>query len=132
MPNVYEIVTNRLIAKLEEGIIPWRKPWKDTARGSHLPCNFATGRGYRGINSIMLMCSGFASVQWMTYKQAQNIGAQVRKGEQGTPVVFWQFNEEKTTGKKSAWHKYFTVFNVEQIDGIQPEIPFDAPVFVRH
>jgi len=65
MPNAYEVVTERLIAKLEEGIIPWRQPWKNTSRGAHLPCNFTTGRSYRGINSIMLLCSGYQSVQWM-------------------------------------------------------------------
>jgi antirestriction protein ArdC len=129
MPNAYEVVTDRLIAKLESGVIPWRQPWKNTSRGAHLPCNFATGRSYRGINTIMLLCSGFQSPQWMTYKQAQSIGAQVRKGESGTPVVFWQFGEEAETKKKTAWSKYFTVFNLEQIDGIQPEIPFDAPTF---
>jgi antirestriction protein ArdC len=129
MSNAYEVVTNRLIAKLESGVIPWRQPWKNTSRGAHLPCNFATGRSYRGINTIMLLCSGFNSPQWMTYKQAQSLGAQVRKGETGTPVVFWQFGEEAETKKKTAWSKYFTVFNLEQIDGIQPEIPFDAPAF---
>lgn len=129
MSNAYEVVTNRLIAKLESGVIPWRQPWKNTARGAHLPCNFVTGRSYRGINTVMLLCSGYASPQWMTYKQAQSIGGQVRKGETGSPVVFWQFGEESETKKKTAWSKYFTVFNIEQIDGIQPEIPFDAPVF---
>lgn len=129
MPNAYEVVTERLIAKLETGVIPWRQPWKNTSRGAHLPCNFATGRSYRGINTIMLLCSGFQSPQWMTYKQAQSIGAQVRKGEQGTPVVFWSFQEREDSDKKSAWCKYFTVFNLEQIDGLQPEIPFDVPAF---
>jgi antirestriction protein ArdC len=129
MSNAYEVVTNRLIAKLESGVIPWRQPWKNTSRGAHLPCNFTTGRSYRGINTIMLLCSGFTSPQWMTYKQAQSIGGQVRKGETGSPVVFWQFGEESETKKKTAWSKYFTVFNIEQIDGIQPEIPFDAPPF---
>lgn len=129
MANVYEVVTNRLIEKLESGVIPWRQPWKNTSRGAYLPCNFATGRSYHGINTIMLLSSGFAARQWMTYKQAQSLGGQVRKGEHGTPVVFWQFGEDADTKKKTAWSKYFTVFNLEQIDGIQPEIPFDAPAF---
>lgn len=129
MPTAYEIVTDRLIAQLETGIVPWRKPWKDSTRGAHLPCNFATGRSYRGINCAMLLCSSYPTHQWMTYKQAQGLGAQVRKGEHGSPVVYWQFNEDAETKKKSAWCKYSTVFNVAQIDGIQPEIPFDLPVF---
>lgn len=129
MSNAYETVTNRLIEKLESGVIPWRQPWKNTARGAHRPCNFVSGRSYRGINTIMLLCSGYASPQWMTYKQAQSIGGQVRKGEQGTPVVFWRFEEKPETKEKTAWCKHFTVFNIEQIDGLQPEIPFDVPVF---
>ena len=129
MQNAYETVTNRLIAQLETGVIPWRQPWKNTSRGSYLPCNFITGKAYRGINLGMTLCSPFQAAHWMTYKQAQGIGAQVRKGEQGTPVVFWQFNEKTETDKKSAWCKGYTVFNVEQIDGIPQDLPFDAPVF---
>jgi antirestriction protein ArdC len=129
MPSAYEIVTARLVAQLETGIIPWKQPWKNTARGAHLPCNFATGRSYRGINCAMLLCSGFDTPQWMTYKQAAAIGAQVRKGSHGTPVVYWQFDEREDSKKKSAWCKYSTVFNLAQIDGIQPEIPFDVPAF---
>lgn len=129
MANTYEIVTARLIAQLESGIIPWKQPWKNSSRGSHLPCNFATRRSYRGINCVMLMTSAYPTPEWMTYKQAQDMGAQVRKGETGAPVVYWRFDEDADTKKKSAWCRYSTVFNIAQMDGIQPEIPFDLPPF---
>lgn len=131
MPNAYDAVTSRLIAQLEAGVIPWRQPWKNRAHGAHLPTNFATGRSYRGINFAVLLFSGYASPLWMTYKQAAAMGAQVRKGERGTPVVFWQFdNTRAIDGKKGApWCKNFTVFNVAQIDGLAQELPFDAPTF---
>jgi antirestriction protein ArdC len=129
MSNAYETITARLIAQLESGVVPWRQPWKNTSRGSYLPCNFATGKTYRGINMVMLLCSPFASTQWMTYKQAQERGAQVRKGQAGTPVVFWQFEKDDATDRKRAWCKGYTVFNVEQMDGIPQELPFDSPVF---
>jgi antirestriction protein ArdC len=129
MSNAYETITARLITQLESGVIPWRQPWKNTARGAYLPCNFTTGKTYRGINLAMLLCSGYNSPQWMTYKQARERGAQVRKGEQGTPVVFWQFDKDESTDRNRAWCKGYTVFNVEQMDGIPQELPFDAPAF---
>lgn len=89
--NAYEAVTNRLIEHLERGVIPWRQPWRNTSKGAYLPTNYVSGKGYRGINLAMLLCSGFTSQTWMTYKQASDLGAQVRKGERGTPVVFWKF-----------------------------------------
>lgn len=72
--NAYEAVTARLIEHLERGVIPWRQPWRNTSRGAYLPTNFVTGRGYRGINLAMLLCSGFTSQEWMTYKQAAETG----------------------------------------------------------
>lgn len=134
--NAYEAVTARLIERLESGVIPWKQPWKNTARGAYLPTNFRTGRGYRGINLAMLLCSGFRSQQWMTYKQAAELGAQVRKGERGTPVVFWKFagREEReleaVAGHRSApMCRTYTVFNVDQIDGLPAELPFDSMPF---
>jgi antirestriction protein ArdC len=133
--NAYEVITARLIEKLEAGVIPWKQPWKNSAHGAYLPTNFATGRGYRGINLAMLLCSGYGSQQWMTYKQAEELGANVRKGERGTPVVFWKFpgkaaNEDgaMVREKGAPLCRYYTVFNVEQIDGLPVDLPFeDAP-----
>lgn len=131
--NLYETITNRIIAQLEEGKIPWKKEWSASAHGTQFPHNHATGKSYRGINILSLLCSGYASSGWMTYKQAQEIGAQVRKGEHGSPVVFWKFDKEKNaeTGKDhtSAFMRQYTVFNVDQIDGLPMSLPFESPSF---
>lgn len=131
--NLYETITNRIIAQLEQGKIPWKKEWSATAHGTLFPHNHATGKSYRGINTVSLLCSGYSSSGWMTYKQAQEIGAQVRKGEHGSPVVFWKFDKEKNaeTGKdrSSAFMRQYTVFNVDQIDGLPMSLPFEAPSF---
>jgi antirestriction protein ArdC len=123
--NVYETITARIIETLESGIIPWRKEWKAGERTGHIPSNFITKKAYRGINVIMLMGSPYSSSQWLTYNQAKGIGAQVRKGERGTPIVFWKFStrkDEKTgEDKDSAFCKMYTVFNVAQCEGIPAE-----------
>lgn len=135
--NTYETITNRIIESLERGVVPWRKQWKARASGSPFPHNFATGKTYRGINFFSLLCSPYSSAEWMTYKQAEAMGAQVRKGEHGSPVVFWKFERGKVvknprTGEEresGPMLRQYTVFNVEQIDGLQPELPLDAPAF---
>jgi antirestriction protein ArdC len=129
--NVYESITNKIIESLEAGVIPWRKEW--AVLGGAMPYNYTTEKPYRGINTLTLLMSGYASAQWLTYKQAKDIGAQVRKGEHGQTIVFWSFTkrENKSTGEEyeSAFAKQYTVFNVEQIDGLPVSLPFDLPVF---
>lgn len=135
--NTYEVITQRIIESLERGIIPWRKEWKARASGSPFPHNFATGKTYRGINFFSLLCTPYSSASWMTYKQAAAMGGQVRRGEKGSPVVFWKFERGRTvknttTGEEreaGPMLRQYTVFNVEQIDGLQPELPLDAPAF---
>lgn len=117
--TVYQIITDRILAKLEEGIIPWRKPWTSEAGE---PQNLFSRREYRGINVFMLGMSGFSSPFWMTYRQAQAYGANVRKGEKSTPVVFWKFLDttDKTTGEKKQIPllRYYNVFNLEQVENM--------------
>ena len=130
--STYDAITDRIIASLEAGVIPWRKEWRTTG-SSRMPHNLSTGKPYRGVNLLTLMCSDFASSAWLTYIQAREMGAQVRKGSKGTPIVFWSCRKGKDekTGEEKAlpFLKQYTVFNIEQIDGLQPEIPFDAPAF---
>ena len=123
--NIYETITDRIIAQLESGIIPWRKEWKSSG-STGLPRNIVSGKNYRGINLLTLMMSDFADSRWMTYKQAQAQGANVRKGEHGTPIVFWKFQtikDAKGDDRDIAWARSYTVFNAEQIDGLQPVLP---------
>jgi antirestriction protein ArdC len=131
MIDVYQTVTDRIIASLENGIIPWRKEWKAKA-AANVPSNFLSHKSYRGINVWLLLCSPYPTNQWLTYKQAQSIGAQVRKGETGTPIVFWKFGSERDsdTAKEKSWAmmRQYTVFNIAQCDGIEQNLPFDEPI----
>jgi len=130
MIDVYQTVTDRIIAALEGGRIPWRQEWKAVA-SDNVPSNFLSKKSYRGINIWLLMCSEFPANQWLTYKQALSIGAQVRKGEKGSAIVFWKFgkDEDGETGKSSSWAmmRQYTVFNVAQCDGIPQRLPFEVP-----
>lgn len=122
MATVYEIITERIIATLEAGTVPWRKPWSGQAG---MPKNLISGKEYRGINVFLLHTLGYDSPWFLTFKQAKGLGGQVRKGEKGCPVVFWKWLDRKETddGKVNQHRvpllRYFTVFNVEQCDGIK-------------
>lgn len=109
-------VTDRIIAALESGVAPWTKPWV----GAGLPTSANTGRPYRGINWLILSLAaddaGYTSNLWLTYKQAAAKGGQVRKGETGTQIVFWKIIENGDD--RIPLLRYYTVFNVEQIDGL--------------
>ncbi|MCC3160175.1 ssDNA-binding domain-containing protein [Hymenobacter sp. 15J16-1T3B] len=127
-PDVYQIVTDRIVAALEGGIIPWRKPW-NAVYG--LPRNYATGAAYTGINAFLLHFSG-ALPFFLTFKQALALGGNVRKGAKGHPVVYYNVSvrENEQTGKeeKTPFLKYYTVFSVEDIENID----FVLPAVERH
>lgn len=127
-PDVYQIVTDRIVAALEGGVIPWRKPW-NAVYG--LPRNYATGAAYSGINAFLLHFSG-ALPFFLTFKQALALGGNVRKGAKGYPVVYYNVSvrENEQTGKeeKLPFLKYYTVFSVEDVEGIE----FNLPEVERH
>ena len=113
--DVYQIVTDRLISALEAGTAPWRKPWSDGGA----PRNAITGREYSGINYFLLSAHGGA--RFLTYRQAQEAGGNVRKGEKGCPVIYWNFQEvEGKDGKekKIPFARYFTVFSIDQCESL--------------
>jgi antirestriction protein ArdC len=86
--SVYQIVTDRIIASLKNGIIPWEKSWTaPTCSGGSLPRNFSTGRSYRGISVFLLWSSPYSSPFWLTFKQALDLNVTVREGEKGTQIV---------------------------------------------
>ena len=133
--DAYELVTARILEKLESGTVPWQSP--SIARVG-LPRNFSTGNAYSGINVFLLGMEEFQSPFFLTYKQAQELGGQVRKGEKGLPVVkagIWKPKDAATAatpvdanepdqGAKRRFLKFYTVFNSSQIDGITfPEPP---------
>ena len=86
--NVFETITSQIMAKLEQGVVPWHQPWNSTAG---MPRNLLSQKAYRGINVWVLASAGYSSPYWLTYKQALEIGGHVRKGEHGAPVAFWKF-----------------------------------------
>ncbi len=135
--SVYTIVTEQILAALEKGVVPWRRPWG----GKQLmPKSATTGNRYRGINVWLLYAAAeiheYESDCWTTYRQAQALGGQVRKGEKSTIVTFWttwtpkdSVTEDNEDGKKLPVLKYFRVFNAEQCDGLgekftkRPDVP---------
>lgn len=133
--DLYQEVTNKLLAALEAGTVPWSCPWDRTGEVT-LPINESTGAFYQGINVPMLWIAqreqGFSSSRWMTYQQAATKGGQVRKGAKGTLVIFYKALE-KETGAFDAdgaavktqvpMLRSFTVFNLDQIDGIVAPVP---------
>jgi antirestriction protein ArdC len=131
MSNVYEVITDRIISTLEAGVIPWRREWNTSAKDSRLPYNLVSGSPYRGINVFSLLCSGYNSKGFCTYKQAQSLGYQVRKGEKSSPVVFWKFPDKSKVSAKEyvPFARFYSVFNVEQLDGVPVELPFEAVQF---
>src|SRR5678815_2325140 len=128
--SVYEIITERILGLLEQGTIPWQKPWS-TAGGDALPRNLSSGKPYRGVNVFLLHAMSYASPWWVTFKQAQERGGHVRKGEKATPVVFWKWldlDERDAQGKakRVPMLRYYNVFNVAQCDGIEAPEPATA------
>ena len=136
----HEIVAEKLIEQLRQGTAPWQKPWEPGQPAAVFPMNPTTGQRYKGVNAIFLMVQGHDDQRWMTYRQAEAAGAQVRKGERGTPIQYWKFDEEtpKVDGQGQPVRNsqgdsemvrvklerprvfHATVFNASQIDGLPP------------
>src|SRR5689334_7073822 len=98
--DIYERITNQIVAAIEAGAGTYRMPWHVTEAERFTPVNVTSGKAYRGVNVLSLWvaaeASGYTSGLWGTYNQWQQIGAQVRKGEKAAPVVFWKFPERSS------------------------------------
>ena len=120
--DIYDIVTNRIIEKLENGCIPWVKPWETE---NTLDKNIKTGNAYNGINRIILGMSGYQSNVWGSFKQWKDLGANVKLHEKGTAIVFYKpVSGVKVTseGDEIIYNSVFTtsyIFNAEQVEGIE-------------
>jgi antirestriction protein ArdC len=124
--NTYEIVTDKIITLLEQGVIPWRRPW--TAAG--LPRNLVSKKPYRGVNAFLLSATKYVSPYWLTLKQANQLSGSVRKGEHAEVVVFWKVDQvDHTENESDAEHispeektrrrvvlRFYRVFNLEQCE----------------
>ena len=142
--GLYSEITDKIIAELEAGRIPWVQPWGTEAAKAPLamPRNASTHRRYSGINVLILWGAvierGFAGQSWLTFRQALGLGGNVRKGERGTTVVYAdRFTPEderrraKETGEEPGvipFLKRFTVFNTDQCEGLPKEISITAPL----
>jgi antirestriction protein ArdC len=123
-PDVYTIITERMLKALDAGTVPWQMPWEG---GSvNWPRNLVSNKQYKGINSFLLRLAGYKSPYWLTYKQAQELGGNVRKGAESTMVVFWKVGTKEETddaGNKTERNtfllRYYRVFNLEQCENVK-------------
>ena len=149
-PSLYRQVTDRIVGELEAGRVPWAQPWGGAKAGLALPQNAASARRYSGINVLILWGAvierGFAAQSWLTFRQALALGGHVRKGEAGTMVVYAdrfvpkdkegsarRDRRSQTAGEKAEregsipFLKRFTVFNIDQCEGLPESLHVSAP-----
>lgn len=118
--SVYELVTDRIIEQLEKGVIPWQKPWTGVRSGAY---NRISKKSYSLLNQMLLQHKG----EYATFKQWQDLGGHVRKGEKSEIVCFWKIQpveEEQEDGTKAVKQipllRYYNVFHISQVDGVEP------------
>lgn len=125
----YQKVTDALLALMEQGVEGWEKPWKGLALNRH-PINGVSKRPYAGwMNKILLATQFYPDPRWVTFNQARSLKGSVTKGQKGTPITFWYFQEEekknpetgKVTKTRVPYLRIYTVFNVAQCEGLSLE-----------
>lgn len=134
--KVYEIVTKKVLESLENGNVPWHKPWK-SLYNVRLPHNLVSKKGYRGINVFLLAFSPYDSPYWLTFNQCRKLGGKVKKGEKSRLIVFWKIYDKEVETEdgdnemqKRYILRYYNVFNTEQCEDldmskVQNEIEFN-------
>jgi len=125
MNKVYQLVTDKIIEKLEAGCVPWKMTW--SAEG---PKNLISGKAYRGINILLLGSQGYVNPYWLTFKQAKQAGGYVKRGERSTPVVFWKTYstmEQNDKGEQEETSRYvlrhYRIFNLDQCGLPEEKMP---------
>lgn len=120
--KIYQIVTEKILEKLKAGVVPWKMPWK----GGGIPTNFVSKKAYRGINLLLLGMQGYGSNYWLSFKQCKDLGGRVKDNSKATLVIYWKIVEKKIKDeagedavKRFAMLRYYTVFNVEQCEGLK-------------
>jgi antirestriction protein ArdC len=142
--SIYEEVTARIVAEMEQGVVPWVRPWSRSAAPLGMPRSAASRKAYSGINILILWDAvirrGYACQEWLTFRQALSLGGHVRKGERGTIICYADSfvpKGERDRARESGddpsrvpFLRRFTVFNVEQCDGLPAHIvPPPPPAF---
>ncbi len=144
-PDVYARVTSQIVNAIEQGVGNWRMPWHTSGRFAFSPINVISKKPYRGINTVCLWAAaqakGYERGEWGTYQQWQERGAQVRKGEKATLVVFWKFanNAAETddgedtpkSGSRLLFTRGYSVFNAAQVDGYTAKAHAETPIEQR-
>ena len=134
-PSIYEQITDKIVTALENGVNPWAKPWHTVHSGPFR--NALTNRPYRGMNVLLLnlvaLSRGHVDPRWLTFRNAEQLGGHVRKGEKGAAIVFWKFlparnrdgetqpdaaSDDEQERKQVPFARSYTVFNVEQCEGL--------------
>jgi antirestriction protein ArdC len=135
--DIYARVTNAIVTAIEAGASQYHMPWVVRQDKGFSPISISTVKPYRGINTLVLwsqsQSKGYASALWGTYQQWQSLGGQVRKGEHGSPVVYWgtfetepkEGQESEPDGRTRLFCKGYTVFNLQQVDGVKLPKRFD-------
>ena len=141
--SIYQRITDQIIAAIEAGAGNWNMPWHSDGTDITQPINAASGKAYRGVNVIALWATaqacGYTGARWATYKQWQELGAQVRKGEKSSPVVFWKVfdkDEEQTeepseNDRRRFMARGYSVFNASQVEGYEAPPAVILPPSVR-
>jgi antirestriction protein ArdC len=130
--DIYQKVTDVIVKAIEAGADKYEMPWRTSGYFADSPINAVSKKPYRGINVLVLWATaqerGYTSGLWATYKQWQELGAQVRKGERSAGIVFWKFfereesndDQEGSKSRKIPMAKDYSVFNAAQVDGFNP------------
>lgn len=133
MMDLFQIITDRIVAELEQGVIPWQKPWS----GIQGAISHTTGKRYSLLNQILLGCR---SGEFVTFKEAQREGGYVKKGEKASMIVFWKFIDSakrddagniiygadgKPLMESVPFLRYYNVFHIDQCEGLQPHFAED-------
>ena len=125
MKNIHKEISDKILSAMESGNLPWIKPWSGKGTGN-MPRNAVSKRAYSGANVLLLWLAaennGYTSGKWLTYKQAQELGGNVRKGEKSTSIVYAStFEKQNENGDKDVipFLKSYAVFAVEQCEGLE-------------
>ncbi len=143
--DVYARVTSQIVNAIEQGVSNWRMPWHTSGKFAFSPINVTSKKPYRGINTVCLWAAaqgkGYERGEWGTYHQWQERGAQVRKGEKATLVVFWKFannaaetdggDDTPRSGSRLLFTRGYSVFNAAQVDGYTPKPEAERPIEQR-
>lgn len=124
-----EIINNRFIELLEKGVAPWRQPWKSRQRG--LAQNIISGKKYTGCNFFITNFQEYNSSKWGTFQQFKKLGGNVKKGEKGTPIIFYKgLEKENDKGEKQVipFARLSYIFNLEQVEGLEVEESRQVPL----